>query len=601
MEPLLHQAQVALRIADVIPFGQQHVGPEIGLVQRREEILRHETHYRQRKGEERDDARNDAPPPAQQPGQQPVEFPVELRIVGIVRRRFDAEHEIAEKRRLRKGQPPAQQQRKPQHDEQRLDDLGNGRRGQIKRQERENGDQRRSQQAPARSIGPVDDGLPPRDAPQHGLLRIVGHHDGVVHQHAHRDDEPRQRGAVETFAQKLHQQKRTAYGEQQRTADQHPGAESHDEHDDKDDDRHRFGEVQDKGGIRLAGNAVFGIKHREVHAHGHLARKAAEHPADLLPGLHHVHVGLGRDADAHRPAAVHAHQRLRRIGVSPLHAGDVAQPVLLARRGDEQLVGDVAEVLIGPVLQDLYFERPGLLLAAVDDRVLLADGPHDRFGADREVGERRKADIDVHHGRLLAEERHLLHAVHGHQRRLDPLRPLAQFGPCESAVDRKAVIDAVHVAEIVGHGNGRSPGRQPGLDVEHLAPQLVPQLRNLRGAGRRIEFDHDLRKSVIGLGGDFMHQPHRLHLAFDRLGNELFDLQRRGSGIGADQRRTFDDERRILLFAQRDEAEGAASKQDEKEKPDDFFIFQRIFGQTHDRITLGFAPARPAAADKRPP
>ena len=58
---------------------------------------------------------------------------------------------------------------------------------------------------------------------------------------------------------------------------------------------------------------------------------------------------------------------------------------------------------------------------------------------------------------------------------------------------------------------------------------------------------------------------------------------------------------RILLFAQRDEAEGAASKQDEKEKPDDFFIFQRIFGQTHDRITLGFAPARPAAADKRPP
>lgn len=98
-----------------------------------------------------------------------------------------------------------------------------------------------------------------------------------------------------------------------------------------------------------------------------------------------------------------------------------------------------------------------------------------------------------------------------------------------------------------------------------------------------------------------MHQPHRLHLAFDRLGNELFDLQRRGSGIGADQRRTFDDERRILLFAQRDEAEGAASKQDEKEKPDDFFIFQRIFGQTHDRITLGFAPARPAAGDKRPP
>ena len=76
-----------------------------------------------------------------------------------------------------------------------------------------------------------------------------------------------------------------------------------------------------------------------------------------------------------------------------------------------------------------------------------------------------------------------------------------------------------------------------------------------------------------------MHQPHRLHLAFDRLGNELFDLQRRGSGIGADQRRTFDDERRILLFAQRDEAEGAASKQDERKNQTTFLFFSEYSGR----------------------
>lgn len=59
----------------------------------------------------------------------------------------------------------------------------------------------------------------------------------------------------------------------------------------------------------------------------------------------------------------------------------------------------------------------------------------------------------------------------------------------------------------------------------------------------------------------------------------LFDLQRRGSGIGADQRRTFDDERRILLFAQRDEAEGAASKQDEKENQTTFLFFSEYSGR----------------------
>ena len=567
-QPLLHGEQITLRIADIIPVGQQHVGPEIGFVERRKEVLGHQPHDGQRQDEQPRDRRRDGPPPPQQGGQQAVEGAVEARVVGNAGDRFHLEHEIAEQRRLRQGQHPAQQQREGQHDEQRLDDFGHRRGGEVQRQKREYGDQRGPQQAPPRGVGSLDNGRAACRAPQHGLLCIVGDDDGVVDEHAHRDDETGQRGAVQPLAQKLHQEQRAADREEQRTADQHPGAEAHDEHDDQNDDRNRLGEVENERGIGLPGDAVLGIEHRQLHAQRHLPRERSQQGFDLRTGLHHVDALLGRDADAHGAAAVDAHHRLRRLGVAPLDAGDVAQAVLFARRGDQQLVRKVVERLVGSVLENLYLEFSGLLLAAVDDGILLADGRDDGFGTDGEIGQRRHADIDVHHGRLFAVEGHLLHAVDRHERRFEPLRPVAQFGPGEAPVDRKPVVDAVHVAEIVGDGHRRSPRGQARLDVEHLAAQFVPQLRNFGGGCGRVQFDLYLRKPVIGFRSDFMHAAHRLHLAFDRLGDEFFDLLRRSPGIGADHRRDFDHKGRILFLSQRGEAQRSPGQQDEEEEPD---------------------------------
>ena len=600
-EPLLHRKQVALRIADVVPLGQEHVGSEIGFVERREEVLRHQPHDDQRKGEQSDDDGHDRPSPAQQGGQKAVESAVEFRVVGIAAEGFHPQHEIPEQRRLRQGQHPAQQQREGQHDEQRLHDLGHRRRGQIQRQEREYGNQRGAQQAPPRGVGSIDDGLASPRAPQHGLLCIVGDDDGIIDEHAHSDDESRQRSAVQPLAQKLHQQQRAADREQQRTADQHPCAETHDEHDDQDDDRHRLGQIEDERGVGLAGDAVFGIEHRQFHAHGHLARERGQHAVDLRPGLHHIDARFGRDADAHGPAAIDAHHRLRRLGVTPLDAGDVAQAVLLARGGEQQLVRQIVERLVGPVFENLYAELPGLLLPAIDDGVLLADGRDDGFGADGEVGQRRKADVDIDHGRLFAVEGHFLHAVDRHEGRFQPLGPVAQLRPRESPIDGESVIDAVNIAEIVGDGDLRRPGRQFRLDVEHLAAQFVPQLGNLAGRRGGVQFDLDLRNAVIGFGSDLVHEAHRLHLAFDGLGNELLDLRGRGSRVGADERRRFDDEDRILFLAQRREAQRPADQQDEEEKPNHFGVSQGIFGQVHRSVILKSGPAPLRAAGRRRP
>ena len=265
------------------------------------------------------------------------------------------------------------------------------------------------------------------------------------------------------------------------------------------------------------------------------------------------------------------------------------------------MVREVAERLVGSVLEYLYAEFPGLLLTAVDDGVLLADGRNDGLGADGEVGQRREADVDVDHGRLLAVEGHFLHAVDRHEGRFQPLGPVAQLRPRESPVDGEAVIDAVNVAEIVGDGDLRRPGGQFRLDVEHLAAQFVPQLGNLRSGRGGVQFDLNFRDPVIGFGGDFVDQSHRLNLAFDRLGDELLDLPGRGSRIGADERRRLDDEDRVLLLAQRGETQRTAGQQDEEEEPDYFGTSQGIFGQVHRSVILKSEPVPPRATDRHLP
>ncbi len=426
------------------------------------------------------------------------------------------------------------------------------------------------------------------------MPRIVRDDDGVVHEHAHGDDESRERRAVEALAQELHEQQRAADREEQRRADQHARAEAHDEHDDRDDDGHRLGQVEHEGRVGLAGDAVLGIEHREFEPHGHAPLQRIERTAHGRPHLHHVGIGLGGDADAHGRPPPDVHDRGRRLGIAPLHAGHVAQAVLLALGGHEQLVGDVVGRAVHAVFEDAHAQRAGLLLAAVGDRVAPGDGLHDRLGPDGEIGERGQADLHVHHGALLAVERDLLHARHGHQRTFDPLRPVAQLRPRVTRIGRQGVVDAVDVAEVVGHGDGRGARREARRDVEHLAAQLVPALGNLARRGGRVEFDQDFRDSVVGLGGDFPHVAHRLHLAADGFGDELLHLKGRSARIGADERRALDDEGGVFLLAEAHEARRAAQEQHGEEEPDDLRIAKRIFGQIHGRIIGGSVLSRRA-------
>ena len=76
-----------------------------------------------------------------------------------------------------------------------------------------------------------------------------------------------------------------------------------------------------------------------------------------------------------------------------------------------------------------------------------------------------------------------------------------------------------------------------------------------------------------------MHQAHRLHLAFDGLSDELFDLRRRGSRIGTDQRRALDDEYGILFFTQREEAQGPSGDQANRKNQTTFLLCSEYSGR----------------------
>lgn len=109
-------------------------------------------------------------------------------------------------------------------------------------------------------VGSVDQRLPSSRAAQDRVLRVVGYDDRVIDQHSHRDDESGQRSTVQADAEKLHDQQRAADGEDQRTADQYAGAQTHDQHDQYDYDRNRFDQVDDEGIVGFPSDLVFRIE-----------------------------------------------------------------------------------------------------------------------------------------------------------------------------------------------------------------------------------------------------------------------------------------------------------------------------------------------------
>ena len=105
----LHFLHLFLYVSDAVSVGVEHIGAEVGFVQRRKEVLRHQSHYNEREDEQDDHASQCQRFPAYQYAEDRCKLMVE----GLVVRIFTVvaclgfQYEIAECRGLRQCQYPA--------------------------------------------------------------------------------------------------------------------------------------------------------------------------------------------------------------------------------------------------------------------------------------------------------------------------------------------------------------------------------------------------------------------------------------------------------------------------------------------------------------
>ena len=203
---LFHGFHLFHYVIDAIPVGIKHVRPEIRLIERREEVLRHRPHDNQRSNKEHYHRTQCQCFPANQRAEDGGEFVIERFVIRVFRAVlcFRFQDEITENSGLRQREHPAQSQRDGKHHKKRFHDFRHGRRSKVEREERTDSDERSPKQSPLRTGCSVYQRFPPVYSAGDGNLCVVCHHDGVIHQHPHGDDKSRQRSTVQPDTEERH-------------------------------------------------------------------------------------------------------------------------------------------------------------------------------------------------------------------------------------------------------------------------------------------------------------------------------------------------------------------------------------------------------------
>ena len=238
---------------------------------------------------------------------------------------WGAQQRQADNRCKQAGDHPGRQQRQGHHGEQRKGVFAGIAAGEAHGQEPRDGDQRSGE--PRIGGGGIGE--------DRGLLLVVaafqaedhaldGDH-GIVHQQAERDDEGAERDALKVDAEGLH---RPEYDRQhQRNRDDDDGAraqaEAHHAHREDDGDRlpQRFHEFTD----RFADRFRLVRHHDRFDADRQVGLQLLHGLLDVAAEREHVAAVAHGNRQAQAGLAVDAEDRIRRIGVLPLHLSDVGQ------------------------------------------------------------------------------------------------------------------------------------------------------------------------------------------------------------------------------------------------------------------------------------
>ena len=198
------------------------------------------------------------------------------------------------------GEGPAEQQRHGEHYEEvaHVDAGGVGR--QEYREESEDGDECGAEQWHGGAAADAGKGLAPGYAAAEVDKDAVDDDNGIVDEHAHGENKRAERYALHSAPEVEQEEERPQHYNDERHANYHSAAQPHGEHEDEDDDGHRFGKVDKESGERI-GDALRLVEHAvHLDAGGQsLLPQLGKHAVDLLAHLDDVGAVAPRHEDAY--------------------------------------------------------------------------------------------------------------------------------------------------------------------------------------------------------------------------------------------------------------------------------------------------------------
>jgi hypothetical protein len=442
LEPVHELANAPVALADAVARGELHVHQDLGPIRLRHELLgrqreepeaeKQQAHHRGEKDRTMAEEHLERSAIDNEDGL--LVLGADLLLADLGRLQIA----IAEDWSHRHGE-------QPRHAERDQDDLRHGaqvlargvRRQRQRHEHQHRGDRRGEQRHRERAAG-VDRGLDALFSLEEPFADLLRYHDAVVDEQPERDDERRQRDAVQCYVEVEHRAER--HDHRQRDVKPHDGSgaqaqEAHDHDEDDADGLEEIGADRRHRALYVGGLVV-------AHAQLESDRKLL---LELLEALHHArshveHVlALGHaDADEDGLLAVVVERGRGRIDVPAPHGGDVPELDDLSRVGDLDGNGldvlDASEVTVR-IHDDLAL--PGVDAAPRKNDVLRNQRFANRGHRESQLREPRGGELDPDRLALDAVEIHALHGGDHVEVVLDPLRHLVHLRQAEAGTGER--------------------------------------------------------------------------------------------------------------------------------------------------------------------
>ena len=408
---------------------------------------------------------------------------------------FDGlEQNGAQKRGDRDREHPAVEQRNQDHPEQIAGEFRRAARRKSNGSKGEDTHQRSAQKRPDRALDHVarniNDLAPPLAPGQH----TVGHHDGVVDQHAQSDDQRAQRNAVHRNIAQIHRAQSRRDGEKQTDPDHQARFEAHEQDQRPDNDQQRDHHIDDEIRHRFVDHFALVVELVELHSDRSLIFKLNQPIRQPLAHIDDIGTRYRRNAQHDAGFAIPIGQKARRFAQAARNSGDVAELHHPPFRRRDQQVGYCRhgiDIATGRDNQPLAID---LDTASANDGVLRGELLENRGRRRAQGSGLLTRDLDIDDLILLASNLNLAHTVHAQHVLAQILGVVAQFRH-RIAFAGQNVIDAKNIAKFIKHKALRGARRHFRGRIAHLVAQLVPNAleRFFAWRGGVFDIDRDFR------------------------------------------------------------------------------------------------------------